>query len=100
MFLNIPLLSDWHAITTRREHVINEKLRRMNAKRRSHDYIVGQKVLKLLVDPTKLGERTMGPYKIDRVHVNGTLTIERRPDVLERISTRRVIPFKENEDEN
>ena len=100
MFLNIPLLADWHAITTKREHVINENLRRMNAKRRSHDYIVGQKVLKLLVDPTKLGERTMGPYKIDRVHINGTLTIERRPDVFERISIRRIIPFKENEEQN
>ena len=69
-------------------------------KRRTHDYIVGQKVLKLLVDLTKFSERTMGPYKIDRVHVIGTLTIERRPDSLERISIRRVIPFKENEEQN
>ena len=98
MFLNIPLMADWHAITTKREHVINENLRRMNKKRRRHDYIVGQKVLKLLIDPTKLGERTMGPYKIDRVHVNGTLTIELRPGVLERISIRRIMPFRENDD--
>ena len=98
MFLNIPLMADWHAITTKREHVINENLRRMNKKRRRHDYIVGQKVFKLLIDPTKLGERTMGPYKIDRVHVNGTLTIELRPGVLERISIRRIMPFRENDD--
>ena len=26
MFLNIPLVADWHAITTRRKHVINEKI--------------------------------------------------------------------------
>ena len=91
-------MADWHAITTKREHVINENLRRMNKKRRRHDYIVGQKVLKLLIDPTKLGERTMGPYKIDRVHVNGTLTIELRPGVLERISIRRIMPFRENDD--
>ena len=24
MFLNIPLIADWHAITLRREHLINE----------------------------------------------------------------------------
>ena len=26
MFLNIPLIADWHAITLRREHLINENL--------------------------------------------------------------------------
>jgi hypothetical protein len=26
MFLNIPLIADWHAITQKREHLINENL--------------------------------------------------------------------------
>ena len=41
--------------------IINKNLKLMNAKRRTHDYMVDEKVLKLLIDPTKLGERTMGP---------------------------------------
>ena len=28
MFLNIPLIADWHAITLKREHLINQNLRR------------------------------------------------------------------------
>jgi hypothetical protein len=30
MFLNISLIADWHAITQRREHLINEKIIREN----------------------------------------------------------------------
>ncbi len=30
MFLNIPLIADWHAITQRREHLIHENLMREN----------------------------------------------------------------------
>ncbi len=32
MFLNIPLIADWHAITQRREHLIHENLMRENKK--------------------------------------------------------------------
>jgi hypothetical protein len=94
MFLNIPLIADWKAITARREQHVNDNLRRANKKRRQYDYASGQKVLKKVHDPTKLGVRTSGPYTIERVHVNGTLSIELRPGVTERINIRRVIPFR------
>ena len=32
MFLNIPLIADWHAIIQRREHLINENLIREKSK--------------------------------------------------------------------
>jgi hypothetical protein len=32
MFLNIPLIADWHAITRKHEHLINENLMRENGK--------------------------------------------------------------------
>ena len=83
MYLNIPLLADWHAITTKCEHVINENLRRENKKRRRFDYAIDQCVLKKKHDPTKLGERTEGPYRISKVHTNGTITMELRPGVTE-----------------
>jgi hypothetical protein len=47
MFLNIPLIADWHAITQRREHLINENLIRENQKRRRFDYLPNQCILKL-----------------------------------------------------
>jgi hypothetical protein len=38
MFLNIPLIANWHAITQRREHLMHENLMRENQKRRGFDY--------------------------------------------------------------
>ena len=94
MFLNVPLIADWQAIARTREHHVNENLRRANRKRRQFDYAIGQRVLKKMHDPTKLGVRTTGPYTIERVHVNGNLTIQLRAGVTERINIRRVIPYR------
>ena len=41
----------------------------------------------------KLEERYIGPYLVVMIHVNGTLTVRKRPNVLERINVRRVKPF-------
>ncbi|KAL7525212.1 hypothetical protein ACHAXR_000905, partial [Thalassiosira sp. AJA248-18] len=73
---------------------VNENLRRANRKRRQYDYAPGQQVLKKVHDPAKLGVRTAGPYTIERVHVNGTVTIELRQGVTERINIRRLIPYR------
>jgi hypothetical protein len=92
MFLNITLIADWHAITLKREHLINENLMKENQKRRRYDY---QKILKKTWKPRKLGIRTTGPYTILQTHVNGTVTIELRPGISERLNIRRIIPYKE-----
>ena len=75
MFLNVPLIADWQAISARREQHINDNLRRANQKRRQYDYTTGQKILKKVHNPTKLGVRTSGRYTIQRVHVNRIITI-------------------------
>ena len=95
MFLNIPLIADWHAVTKRREHLVNENLMRENRKRRRHDYAVDNRVLKKCHNPTRLGLRTIGPFKVVQTHVNGTVTIELRHGVTERINIRRIIPYNE-----
>jgi hypothetical protein len=94
MFLNVPLIADWQSIARLSEHHVNENLRRANRKRYQFDYAPGQQVLKKVHDPTKLGVRTDGPYTIERVHVNGNLTIILRPGVTERINIRRVLPYR------
>ncbi len=95
MFLNIPLIANWHAVTQKREHLINENLMRENQKRRRYDYIPQEKVLKKTWKPRKLGMRTTGPYTILQTHVNGTVTIELRPGISERLNIQRIIPYKE-----
>ena len=95
MFLNIQLIADWHAITQRQEHLIYENLMRENQKRRGYDYAPQQLVLKKKWKPKFFGKRTSGPYKIVQVHVNGTVTIQLRPGLTERIYIWRIIPYKQ-----
>ena len=95
MFLNVPLVADWQTIARKREQEhVNKNLRRVNKKRPRYDYAAGEQVLKKVHNPTSLGVRTNGPYTIDRVHVNGTLTIVLRPGVTERINIRRIVPYR------
>ena len=58
MFLNIPLIANWHAISLQREHLINENLIRGNQKRRRYDYLPQQCVLKKCWEPHKQVDRT------------------------------------------
>jgi hypothetical protein len=95
MFLNIPLIADWHAITQKREHLINKNLMRGNCKQKHYDFVPNQKVLKKRHKTCKLGQKTSGPYKILQTHVNGTLTVELKPGISERLNICRVIPYKE-----
>jgi hypothetical protein len=97
MFLNIPLIADWHTITQRWEQLIKNLIRE-NQKHCRYDYVPQQRVLNKKMRPCKLGKRTSGSYRILQTHVNGTLTIELRPGILERLNIRRVIPYKEPTD--
>eukprot|EP00957_Ditylum_brightwellii_P118373 9028089-Ditylum_brightwellii.AAC.1 len=93
IFLNIPLIADWKAITSQCKWHVNDNLRCANKKQHQYDHASGQKVLKKVHDPTKLGVRTSGPYIIEHIDVNGTLSIELHLGVSERINIRRRIPF-------
>eukprot|EP00957_Ditylum_brightwellii_P043595 3304418-Ditylum_brightwellii.AAC.3 len=64
MFLNIPLIADWEAITAQCKQHVNDNLCCANKKRHQYDYASGQKVMKKVHDPTKLGVRTSGSYII------------------------------------
>jgi hypothetical protein len=94
MFLNILLIADWHAITQRRENLIHENLMRENQKR-GFDYAPQQRVLKKKWKPRKLDEQTSGLYEIVQTHVNGTMTIQLRPGLTERINIRQIIPYRQ-----
>jgi hypothetical protein len=93
MFLNMLLIADWQAIAHTCEHHVNENLRRANRKQLQFDYTPGQQVLKKVHNPTKLGVRTEVPYTIERVHVNGNLTILLCEGITERINICRVLPY-------
>jgi transposase InsO family protein len=94
MILDLPVIADLLTIRDKRQVLIDENLRRQNLKRRSFDYQVGQDVLIKAISPSKLEPRAHGPYRIVQVHVNGNLTVQRAPHVLERVNIRRVVPYR------
>jgi hypothetical protein len=87
------LIADWQAIARTCEHHVNENLRHANRKQCQYDYAWGQQVLKKVHNPAKLGVRTEGPYTIERIHVNGNLTILLREGITECINIRRVLLY-------
>jgi transposase InsO family protein len=94
MLLNIPLIADFQLLRDKRQALIDEQLMRANRSRISHDYQPGEEVLVLTYKPTKLQERAVGPFVIEQVHTNGTVTIRRNPHVVERINIRRIRPYR------
>jgi hypothetical protein len=94
MFLDIPLLADFELIRQRRQLLIDHNLQRQNAKRRHYDYRIGEQVYIKDNDGKKLSPRTQGPFSITQVHANGTLSIRRAPNVVERVNLRRVFPSR------
>ena len=69
------MVADWNLIRQRRQQLVDKRLLAANRKRFSYDYHIGDEVLKLIYDPTKLGTRAEGPFRIEAVHANGTVTI-------------------------
>ena len=93
MMLPIPLMADYNLIRERRQAVIDENNRRENLRRHFKDYHVGDQVLVILPSTGKLQSKTIGPFSIVDVHVNGTVTIDRGPGIVERLSIRRIKPY-------
>jgi hypothetical protein len=93
MFLNVLLSADWQAIARTCEHHVNENLQCANRNQHQFDYALGQHVLMKVHNSTKLGVRTEGPYTIERVHINGNLTILLREEIDECINIHRVLPY-------
>ena len=94
MFLGIPLIADILAIRNNRQLLVDKRLLRENAKRIKHDYAIDEKVWKnqQIGFSDKLKPTMQGPYKIIRVHTNGTVTIQLSPNVTERINICRIRP--------
>ncbi len=66
-----------------------------NCKQKCYKYVPNQKVQKKRHKFYKLGQKTSGPYKILKTHVNGTVTIKLKPGISQRINVHGVILYKE-----
>jgi len=101
MVMNLPLVVDLNGLRNKRQLIVDRNNVRENMKRIDYHYKVGQWILIRKDTYKTLGkmeERYVGPYLITEVHVNGTLTIRKRPNVLERVNIRRVKPYHGSKD--
>ena len=96
MFLELPLLADIVTLQHAQQALVDRRLLLENSKRISHDFRVGEQVLKkaLLSLCDKLKPAFTGPFEIITVHTNGTCTIRILPNVTERINIRRLKPYQ------
>jgi hypothetical protein len=93
MFLDIPLLTDFQLIQERRQTSIDDNLRCANLRRWHYDYQPGNECLIIQHYPNKLEPHKYGPFTIELVHINGTVTIRHDPHTTERMSIRHIVPY-------
>ena len=94
MILPVQYKADWATITLKKQKRIDESNRRENSKRISIQYKEGDLVLlnKPEILP-KLALPRAGPYLIEEVHDNGTVTIAKSMAVTDRVNIRRLQPY-------
>ena len=99
MLLDVPYIANWIQLRERKQQKIDNNLRRANSQRINYDYSVGDLVYELVRrtnDVTqKLETYCRGPYPVDQVHSNGTLTLQRSPNTpnaLDRVNIRKLHP--------
>ena len=94
MILNIPLITDLLHLHEQQQIIIDERLQRANLRCRTFDYQPGDEILILTNNPTTLQDHGVGPFSITQVHMNGTITFQHTPHIVERINIRRVKPCR------
>ena len=95
MLFDIPVRSDLQAIRNKRQLQIDNNLIRSNKRRLHYNYQPGQHVMVLTEDPTKLEQRTHGPYSINRVFTNGSVELQLNATNATIVNIRKLVPIRQ-----
>ena len=78
MFLPLPTLADWECIRLRKQQMIHRNNLNENKRRKEFDWQPGMEILidRDIRDP-KLQPYYNGPFTIQKIHTNGTVTIKK-----------------------
>ena len=85
---------DWALVAQRKQEMTNKSDVKENRKRIAHNYSPGDKVM--LTKPgilPKLSIPNEGPFTMQSVHDNGTVTINKNPAVRQTVNIRRLTPY-------
>ena len=93
MHLDIPFTANLITLQQARQAQVDERLLRANSSRTHHEFVLGEKVY--ILRPRRPGDKAhmmkQGPFPIVQVHTNNNVTVQRSPNVRERISIRRIV---------
>ena len=76
MTMNVSLIASPYSIKQRRQQLIDENLQRTNDRRIQHNYAIGDRVMVVEYDPTKLDAKKRAPFTIVNVFNNGTVRLQ------------------------
>lgn len=91
---NIPFQANWEHIRQRKQALINKNNKRENAKRISHKYRAGDRVMIKQDQNTKYGsDPYSGPYTVVQVNNNGTVRV-RENNTTDTYNIRMLVPYR------
>ena len=73
MFVDVPIIADLLPIRNQRQQLIDSNPIRYKRKWCDHHYWIGDLIMVLVYDPTKMEEKLSGPYPILVIQTNGTV---------------------------
>ena len=93
MILPVAYIANWEQIRNKNQLQIDRRTDKSNIRRVDYDYNIGDAVY-IEYDELmrKLNNPRSGPYAITRVHVNGTVTLQKNSNKTDRINIRRISP--------
>ena len=95
MLLDIPLVANLELIQERRQQLVDDNLRRQNARRVDYKWKVGDRFNIVIWDKTKGSQQLEGPFTITATNTNGTVDFRRSANVTENISIRKIRPHRD-----
>ena len=92
MIINATYLANWKFQQLQRHKQMTLNNKKENRSRTPHSYHIGDLVYIRRSGIEQKLSPMQGPFRIDEIHTNGTVTIRRSPAVTERIHQRRLHP--------
>ena len=93
MTLPIQSIANWELIRIKKQQSIHRNHMKENNRRKQFDWQPGMEILLEDKGNEKLSAKATGPYSIDKVHTNGTVTIKLKPRTFQRVNIRRIKPY-------
>ena len=92
MIINATYLANWKFQQLQRQKQMTLNNKKENRSRTPHSYQIGDLAYIRRSGIEQKLSPMQGPFRIDEIHTNGTVTIRRSPTVTERINQRRLHP--------